>query len=165
MKKNILVFLLLISTSSCGIYSLNGASIPPNAESISVSYFNNQANTINPNLSSTFTEKLKDIFIQQTNLNLIEENGDLAFSGFISKYEIKPISIQANETAAQNRLTISINVTYESKFEQNNNFTKMFSRYKDYNSSQNLTDIEESLVNEITNEIVEDIFNKSVVNW
>ena len=165
MKKNILVFLLLISTSSCGIYSLNGASIPPNAESISVSYFNNQANTINPNLSSTFTEKLKDIFIQQTNLNLIEENGDLAFSGFISKYEIKPISIQANETAAQNRLTISINVTYESKFEQNNNFTKMFSRYKDYNSSQNLTDIEESLVNAITNEIVEDIFNKSVVNW
>ena len=165
MKKNILVFLLLISTSSCGIYSLNGASIPPNAESISVSYFNNQANTINPNLSSTFTEKLKDIFIQQTNLNLIEENGDLAFSGFISKYEIKPISIQANETAAQNRLTISINVTYESKFEQNNNFTKIFSRYKDYNSSQNLTDIEESLVNEITNEIVEDIFNKSVVNW
>lgn len=165
MKKNILVFLLLISTSSCGIYSLNGASIPPNAESISVSYFNNQANTINPNLSSTFTEKLKDIFIQQTNLNLIEENGDLAFSGFISKYEIKPISIQANETAAQNRLTISINVTYESKFEQNNNFTKIFSRYKDYNSSQNLTDIEESLVNAITNEIVEDIFNKSVVNW
>jgi len=165
MKKNILVILLLISTSSCGIYSLNGASIPPNAESISVSYFNNQANTINPNLSSTFTEKLKDIFIQQTNLNLIEENGDLAFSGFISKYEIKPISIQANETAAQNRLTISINVTYESKFEQNNNFTKMFSRYKDYNSSQNLTDIEESLVNAITNEIVEDIFNKSVVNW
>ena len=165
MKKNTLVFLLLISTSSCGIYSLNGASIPPNAESISVSYFNNQANTINPNLSSTFTEKLKDIFIQQTNLNLIEENGDLAFSGFISKYEIKPISIQANETAAQNRLTISINVTYESKFEQNNNFTKMFSRYKDYNSSQNLTDIEESLVNAITNEIVEDIFNKSVVNW
>ena len=120
---------------------------------------------INPNLSSTFTEKLKDIFIQQTNLNLIEENGDLAFSGFVSKYEIKPISIQANETAAQNRLTISINVTYESKFEQNNNFTKIFSRYKDYNSSQNLTDIEESLVNEITNEIVEDIFNKSVVNW
>ena len=98
MKKNILVILLLISTSSCGIYSLNGASIPANAKSISVSYFNNQANMINPNLSSTFTEKLKDIFIQQTNLNLIEENGDLAFSGFVSKYEIKPISIQANET-------------------------------------------------------------------
>ena len=65
MKKNILVFLLLISTSSCGIYSLNGASIPPNAESISVSYFNNQANTINPNLSSTFTENLvRQVFIK-----------------------------------------------------------------------------------------------------
>ena len=89
--KLILATLLSISFTSCGIYSFTGASIPSEAKTISVNYFSNKAATVQPSLSQVFTEKLKDIFLEQTNLNLIENEGDLSFSGYISKYQIKSI--------------------------------------------------------------------------
>ena len=168
MKNTIIILTInitLIIISSCGIYSFRGASIPQDAETIYVDYFNIQAVNTEPLLPQIFTEKLKDIFLQQTNLSLSNKNGDLNFSGFISNYEVKPISITSNETASQNRLTISINVLFESKLEKEKNFETTFTRYKDFDSALNFSEIELNLIEEITNEIVEDIFNKSVVNW
>ena len=110
-------------------------------------------------------EKLKDYFLAQTNLNLESDAADLNFSGSIVKYEVKPIAIQANEQAAQNRLTIAVKVTFENIKDTSKNFDQQFSRYTDYDSSQNLADIEADLIEEITTELVEDIFNKAVVNW
>ena len=162
-------FLLLLSVvillASCGIYSFTGASIPPDAKTVSVQYFPNKASTIQPNLSQVFTEKLKDVFVEQTNLTLSEDEGNLSFSGHISKYQIKPIAIQSNETAGQNRLTISVNVTFKSTIDTKINFEQTFSRYRDYTSSENISEIEETLIDEISKELVEDIFNKAVVNW
>ena len=111
------------------------------------------------------TEKLKDYFTQQTNLTINQDDGDLNFKGEIIKYEIKPMAIQSNETAGQNRLTISVQVEFENIYNNERNFKHTFSRYRDYESTQNLSDIETVLINEISNELVEDIFNKSVVNW
>ena len=164
-NKPFLLLLLIILLTSCGIYSFTGASIPPDARTVSVQYFPNKAATIQPNLSQVFTEKLKDAFVEQTNLTLTEDEGDLSFSGHISKYQIKPMAIQSNETADQNRLTIAINVTFKSVIDSKANFEHIFSRYKDYNSSENISEIEETLIDEISNELVEDIFNKAVVNW
>ena len=170
-------FLLLLSViillASCGIYSFTGASIPPGAKTVSVQYFPNKAATIQPNLSQVFTKKLKDAFVEQTNLMLTEDEGDLSFSGHISKYQIKPMAIQSNETAGQNRLTITIKVTYNNSFDAKSDFEQAFSRYRDYDSSLNLTDedpesgdqVEDMLIEEITKELVEDIFNKAFVNW
>jgi len=162
-------FLLLLSVTlllaSCGIYSFTGASISPGAKTVSVQYFPNKATTIQPNLSQVFTEKLKDIFVEQTNLTLTEDEGDLSFSGHISKYQIKPMAIQSDETAGQNRLTIAVNVTFKSTIDTKANFEQTFSRYRDYNSSENISEIEETLIDEISKELVEDIFNKAVVNW
>ena len=159
---------MLLSTTllvSCGIYSFTGASIPAGAKTISTKYFSNKAATIQPNLSQVFTEKLKDIFVEQTNLVLIEDEGDLSFSGHISKYQINPIAIQSNETAGKNRLTIAVDVTFRSNVDSKSNFEQIFSRYRDYNSSENISEIEEILIEEICNELVEDIFNKAFVNW
>jgi len=75
------------------------------------------------------------------------------------------MAIKSNETAGQNRLTISINVEFKNILDDKNDFKHTFTRYRDYESSENLTDIESVLINEISNELVEDIFNKSVVNW
>ena len=142
-------FLLLLSViillASCGIYSFTGASIPPGAKTVSVQYFPNKAATIHPNLSQVFTEKLKDVFVEQTNLTLTDDEGDLSFSGHISKYQIKPMAIQSNETAGQNRLTIAVNVTFKSAIDIKANFEQTFSRYRDYNSSENISEIEEQL--------------------
>ena len=118
-----------------------------------------------PALSQVFTEKLKDMFLEQTNLSISENEGDLIFSGFISKYQIKPMAIKANETADKNRLIIAVRVTYNNSLDSENNFEHTFSRYRDYVSTQNISDIENTLIEEITNEIAEDVFNKAFVNW
>ena len=164
MKKINYLFLIILITS-CGIYSFNGASIPKNTETISINYFINSAATKQPILSQVLTEKLKDYFTQQTNLTINKDDGDLNFKGEIIKYEIKPMAIQSNETAGQNRLTISVQVEFQNIYNNESNFKHTFSRYRDYESTQNLSDIETVLINEISNELVEDIFNKSVVNW
>ena len=105
------------------------------------------------------------MFLEQTNLSLSENEGDLSFSGYISKYQIKPMAIKANETAGQNRLTIDVKVTYNNSLDSENNFEQTFIRYSDYDSAQNISDIESTLIEEITKELVEDIFNKAFVNW
>jgi hypothetical protein len=163
--KLIYTLLLSISLNSCGIYSFTGASIPAEAKTVSVQYFNNKAATVQPTLSQVFTERLKDMFLEQTNLTLNENEGDLAFSGYISKYQIKPMAIKVNETAGQNRLTIAVKVIYKNSLDSENNFEQTFSRYHDYDSAENISDIENTLIEEITNELVEDVFNKAFVNW
>ena len=164
MKKIISIFIIAIF-SSCGFYSFTGASISPEVKSFSVNYFPNKSNSINPALSSVFTEMLKEHFSTQTNLNETEEIGDLSFNGEITTYTIKPIAIKANETARQNRFTIKIKVNFVNKFDEKLNFISTFSRYKDYPVEENFSSVEEIYMEEICKELVEDIFNKAVVNW
>ena len=161
----ILFLLSLVFLSACGFYSFTGASISPDVKTVSVQYFPNRAATIEPTLSQVFTEQLKDYFLEQTNLNFETELGDLNFSGEIIKYEVKPIAIQANDQAAQNRLTIAVKVKFENTKDDTKNFEQKFSRYADYDSEQNLAEAEDVLIQQITNELAEDIFNKAVVNW
>ena len=161
----ILFLLSLVFLSACGFYSFTGASISPDVKTVSIQYFPNRAATIEPTLSQVFTEQLKDYFLEQTNLNFETELGDLNFSGEIIKYEVKPIAIQANEQAAQNRLTIAVKVKFENTKDDTKNFEQKFSRYADYDSEQSLAEAEDVLIQQITNELAEDIFNKAVVNW
>ena len=103
----IIIIFNTVLLSSCGIYSFNGASIPKEANTITIEYFTNKAPTIQPMLSQIFTEKLKDRFIEQTDL-VLSENGDLSFNGYISNYNIQPIAITSNETASKKSTTRSL---------------------------------------------------------
>ncbi|MBC8464146.1 MAG: LptE family protein [Bacteroidetes bacterium] len=166
MKNALSIFLISsVLLSACGIYSFTGASISPEVETVSIAYFPNNAPMVQPTLSNTFTESLKDKFISQTNLDLLNNNGDLHFEGSITGYKVKPIAIQANETAAQNRLTISVKVAFTNAFDEENNFSKSFSRFADYSSTQDLSAVETELIEQIVDELTEDIFNKAVANW
>ena len=164
LKINIL-FLLVIILNSCGIYSFSGASIPPEAKTVSVDYFTNNARVFNPTLSQEITEKLQDRLLSQTSLNLTESNGDLSFKGEITGYKVTPVSLVKNETAAYNRLTITAKVEFINIYDEKANFEQSFSRYSDFESSKNLNAAEPELVPEIIELIIEDIFNKAVVNW
>jgi len=159
------IFLASIFLASCGIYSFTGASIPADAETVSVVYFTTKATNTPATLNQTLTEGLKDLFINQTNLNLTEGEADLSFNGQITKYQVKPMAIKANETAGQNRLTIAIKVKYNNSFDEKQNFESTFSRYRDFNSTENLADVEDILIEEITKELLEDVYNKAFVNW
>ena len=163
------LILSLISLSvlvvSCGVYSFTGASIPTEAKTISVQYISNKAVIVQPSLSQVITDGLIDAFTGQTNLEITENEGDLSFSGYITKYQIKPMAIKANETASQNRLTIAIKIKYNNSFDDKQNFESTFSRYRDYASSENIVDVEDGLIEEISKELIEDVFNKAFVNW
>lgn len=160
------IFLVLLLLSACKMsVSLTGGDIHPNAKTVSVATFVNNATLVNPTLSQDFTTALKDMIQRQTPLNIVNRSGDYTFEGEITAYTISPVAIQGNETAAMNRLSISVNVRFYNKFDQNKNFEQTFSRYVDYPSSQNFTSIESSLVAQINEAITDDIFNKAFVNW
>jgi hypothetical protein len=146
-------------------YSFTGASIPPEVKTISIKYFQNNASLIVPSLSQKLTDGLRDKFTSETNLNLVNESGDLLLEGSITDYQTSPVAIQGNDQAALNRLTITIDVNYTNTADDNLSFESKFSRYADYSSSQNLTEVQEGLIEEINQMLIEDIFNKAVINW
>jgi len=165
LSKILVTLLILIMTHSCGIYSFTGASIPAGATTFSVDYFPNFAPLVQPTLSQIFTDALKDKFSQQTSLRLNNGVGDLHFEGSITGYSVQPQSIGANDQAAQNRLTISVRVKFINEFEPENDFEQTFSRFYDYDSQRSLSEVENEAIEIITEALVEDIFNKAVVNW
>ena len=116
-------------------------------------------------LKNTYTDALQDQFIQQTSLNLTRSNGDLQFEGYISDYQITPISISSNDQANQNRLSIKVFVRYKNLLENDKSFEKSFNRFADFDSNIELSNIEEELMDEIIIELINDIFNTAVVNW
>ncbi|MCE1168114.1 MAG: LPS assembly lipoprotein LptE [Sphingobacteriia bacterium] len=156
---------ILIGISCSVSYSFTGASIPVEAKTISISYFPNQSLLVVPTLSQTFTDALKDRFVQQTPLDLIPENGDIAIEGVISDYTSRPTAIQGNDVAALNRLTITVKVKCVNKYDDKQSFERSFSRFADYSSSQNLNSVQDALIEEIVSALTEDIFNNAVVNW
>jgi hypothetical protein len=166
---NIYLFAIMLSAMavSCKVkYTFTGASIPPNAKTVVISDFPNMAPLVNPNLSPSLGEALRDRFLGQTSLILVETTADLEFSGTITGYSTKPMGIKAgSDQAAQNRLTVSIKVKFVNRLDPKADFESSFSRYRDYESSNQLSDVEDQLVEEIIEELVDDIFNKSVVNW
>lgn len=161
-----LVVCLAIGLTSCKIkYSLDGASIPIEAKTISVTFFANNTTLGSPSISQKFTEKLRDMVSTQTRLALMKQNGDLQFEGAITDYNISPVAIQSTDQAALNRLTITVNVKYTNKFDATKNFEQAFTRFADYKTSSSLSSEEDKLLIEINRQLTEDIFNKAFNNW
>lgn len=165
--KHIILFILIaIGNFACKInYSFTGASIPEDVKTVSVKTFGNFAPLTNPNYPQLFTEALKDIFLSQTNLSLVSTNGDLQFEGAITDYKITSVAIQGNETAALNRLSITINAKFTNTKDKIQSYESKFTRFADFNSSSNLSAVEEELMKEINTQITQDIFNQAVSNW
>ncbi len=163
---NIAVFVLLGIFISCKMnYSFTGASIPEDVKTVSVKTFQSYAPLANANLSQSFTEALKDILISQTNLNLVSKGGDLNFEGSIVGYNVTSVAIQGNETAALNRLSITVKVTFTNKKDKEQDFETTFTRFADYESSQNLASVEDGLIKDINDQLTQDIFNRALSNW
>jgi hypothetical protein len=159
---------LLMLMNSCGVYSFTGASISPSVKSISISYFPNNAPFVQPTFSQKFTDALRDKFTTQTNLIIVNKGGDLNIEGEITGFEPnQPIAIQggADQTASLYRLTVKVNVRFTNNKDEKQNFETTFTTYEDYGRDQRFSDVEEKLVGLINEKLVQDIFNKAVVNW
>ncbi|MCM1030825.1 MAG: LPS assembly lipoprotein LptE [Oscillibacter sp.] len=168
-----IVFFTLLIVSCCGScklasisYSMTGASISPEVKTFSVDYFQNKALLVVPYLSTLFTEKLKTYMRTKTSLKeMTDNNGDIRFSGEIVGYYQKPIDIQRDEIATSNRLTIEIRVKYINTKDDKYDFDSRFSNYADYDINADFDAIEEDLITQILDKIIDDIYNKALVNW
>ena len=152
-KKLILLIPCTLLFAGCKVtYSFSGASISPEVKTVSIPRFPNNALLVAPILSSTLTEALQDRFSRQTRLTLVPEGGDLNFEG-------------GNEYAVRNNLTITVRVRFTNTIDPSQNYDKTFSAFAPYNSDQLLQNAEPTLIPEIVEQLVEDIFNAAVSQW
>ena len=156
---------------SCGVYSLRPSTT--NASTISIAEFYNNADLGPANMGQTFTNDLKTYFIQNSNLKVIAEEGELQMSGEIMDFKLTPISPvstgdpNTRNTAASTRLTIVVKATYVNTLDETMSFKdKSFSFYQDFpTDGQPFSDLEEGLVRKIFQQIELDIYNASIANW
>lgn len=161
---SILLFSLLIL--GCGAYSFSGISIPADTKTFQVNYFQNNAPLIEPGLERNFTIALQDLILNQTNLSLVNSGGDLTYEGEITEYRISPTTAQSNSTAAQNRLTISVQVRFYDKNTPDEEFEQRFTFYYDYpGSAQLIGSQKDTAIEEIFERLTQDIFNATLAKW
>jgi hypothetical protein len=166
MRKPVYIFLFLLIGYSCKMsVSFTGADIDESIQTATVEIFETQAALTNPNFSRIITEGLRDKFIRQTKLKLITEGGDVNFRGAITQYKTDPVAVSGAETASLTRLTISISVEYTNRLDEAKNFNQSFTRFADFDATQNLNQVEDALMNEISQQLVQDVFNRAFLNW
>lgn len=169
MMKRIGIYLVtaaVFSLQSCGIYNFTGGSIPAEMKTVTVQFFENNAQIVVPYLSTQFTEALKERIRNQSSLSMVRVEGDAIFEGRISDYSITPAAIQGNARAGLNRLTITVNVKYTNTIDPKGSFEQAFSASREFSSAtQSVQAQEPALIREITRQLTEDIFNRAFANW
>lgn len=165
MRVRVFIALAALVFASCkGGYSFTGGNVG-DAKSIFVGFFDNNAQIVNPEMSQIVTESIKDIFVQQTSLELNDGPSDMEVSGAITEYSLRPQAARGPSEVAQMRFTIAVNVEFTNRLEPKNDFSQRFSRYRDYDADLNFSDIETELSEEIIKELTEDILNRAIANW
>ena len=167
MKRFLLLLFPLLMLSGCTVsYKLNGASIDyARVKTISIQEFPNQAPYVYPPFAQSFTEGLKEKFITQTKLKMKPKEGDLQLEGEIVGWELTPMAQQADGYASETKLTITINVRFTNTTDEKENFEQKFTAFRQFSTNSLLEDVQDALLAEITKEISEAIFNKTVANW
>ena len=164
LKRIVLFFCIFCCFSSCGIYNFTGGSTG-NAKTFQVNFFQNRAPLIEPGMDRDFTFYLQDLINNQTNLSLTTTNGDLVYEGEIVNFTIAPMAANAEQRAAQNRLTVTINVSFTNIKESDKDFEKSFSHYYDFPANMQLSAVKATAFEAIFERIGQDIFNASLANW
>lgn len=164
MKKIILSLIIIATFIGCGAYGFSG--VNTDADSIQIDFFPNQAQLVEPVLTQRFTNDLQDLYTRQTNLTLTNSKADLFLSGEITGYRVTPMSGTADQTAAQNRLTVTVNVRFANRLKEKDDFEKSFSFYADFPANAQLVGgVLETALDEIVERITQDIFNATVAKW
>jgi hypothetical protein len=167
--KIVLILLIALSLNGCGIYNFTGGNVGT-AKTFQVNFFQNYASdnpgsTIEPGLDNTFTLALQDFIQNQTSLDLTNTNGDLVYEGEIVEFRVSPMSATAQQTAAQNRLTIGINVRFYNTTKEDADFEKRFSFFYDYPADSMLDSVKNDAFDAIFERILQDIFSASLADW
>jgi len=166
MSKAVVIASIILLMSSCFSLSFTGGSVPPEAKTFSVDYFPVRAALADPNYGQLLSESMKDLLLAQTRLNLVEQDGDIQFSGTVSTYRIQPVAAQGDvETASRNRLTIGVTVQYVSLTEEGKDSEFTISQFEDFLAADEFEAKEEELLDAINQKIIQDIYDKTLGDW
>lgn len=164
-NKFVIIYLLFTLAAFQGCYSLSGVSIGPDVNTYFVMQFRSNAANAPPTLEQTLTEALKEKIRTESRLVLDEIDPDVDFSGTVVDYRVTSEAPQPGELTAINRLTINVAVEYTNHREEGKNWRSNFSFFFDFPSSQDLASVQNEAIQAITNQLVEDIFNKAFTDW
>jgi len=169
MSRSIYISILVLSTfviaSCCVRYTFKGANLPKEVKTFNVAYIENKASIVAPQLSNVLTEKLKNKLTTETSLKSVRTNGDLQFSGFITSYTVTNAAQESNNQVANNRLAITVEIKCLNTKDSLLSFKQQFSNFADFPGTKNLNTVESELINQIGDLLVQEIFNKAVINW
>lgn len=157
--------LLLLFLTGCRVnYSFTGGDVGE-ARTMSVEPIEARAPLATPLSAQVLSESVRDLLLAQTPLKLKRADGDVRYSGILIGYDVQPVSIQANETAALNRLTMTVQVSYINSLDAKKNKEFTIARFADYDSAQDITTVEERLARDIGNQLAQDIFDRTLGDW
>jgi hypothetical protein len=165
MKRIAHILVLAALVSACGIYSFTGTSIQADVNTITIPYVEYKALRVNPSLSSELTDALQDKFRKLTRLEQVDMDGDLELVCEVTGYDVKATAVTADEQAAQNRLTVTVKVEFTNRKYPEDDVSKSFSAYEDFDATMSLDAVEGTLCETIIEKLVEDIFNATVAQW
>ncbi len=164
----IIITALLLTVSACvPKYTFNGASIDYTVyRTISFGDFPIRAAMVYPPLQQLFENRMIDMIEQQTRLKVVDNNNsDLRMEGEITGYSLTPQAVGEDAYASQTRLTITVRVRYINNRNPNLSSDQTFSAYRDFSSSEMLTDVQDELCNQITKDLADLIFNATLGDW
>ena len=163
---SVMLFVVLTVAACTVSYKFSGTSIDyTKRKSISLDKFPIRANYVWSPMESMFYNSLSDAFARKTKLTVLKRNGDLQLSGEIVEYSQTNKSVSSDGYAAQVQLKMTVNVRYVNNNKHEEDFEQKFSATTEYDSSQQLVNVQEALVQEMINDIVDQIFNATVANW
>lgn len=161
---------LVVVIQSCipGLYKFNDTSFDPNITSFYVSPFKIQSGNAPPTITQTFEEALKLKIRQESQLEENDVDPDIEFKGTVSRFDVTPQAPEAGEAIGFNRLSIGVAIEYVDHFhneQEEYNWNQTFTFFADFGAGENLLDVQDQLIQNISDQIVEDIFNKAFTNW
>lgn len=164
--KFIMAFVILLTLSACSVnYNFTGSG-KIDAKTFQVNFFQNNADIIEPGIERTFTQRLQNLIQDQTNLSITNSGGDLVYEGEITQYRVSPMTATADQKAAQNRLSVTVNVRFTNRKNEKDDFEKPFSFYYDFPGDQLPSGaILNTALDAIFERITQDIFNESLAKW
>lgn len=108
---------------------------------------------------------MQDRFLNQSRLQLVANNADIQIAGSVTRYQVSPVAISGDTQAEQNRLTIAVRVSFENTIDPNESWENTFSKFVDFDASEDFTSIERDQINDVLEQITQDVFTKSVAKW
>lgn len=165
--KAVILLVMLFTWQGCTVsYKFNGAALDYNVyKTIFVSNFPIRAALVYPPLQQTFENELLDYITRNTRLRTVDSGSDLELSGEITGYNLTPQAVNEDAYASKTRLTISVRVKYTDNKAEGKDIDQTFSAYRDFDSSEMLTDVQDELCQQISKELVDLIFNATLGNW